>query len=173
MAYNLHPIFVHFPVALLFLYSLVKIVPIKKWLPSVSWGSIERFLLFFGVLGAFAALSTGELAEEFVKANHKLVETHAFFGTFSTWVYGALLIGELAAYVNKMYAARLQSMERIGAFSRFLERILCNRSFAIFLSFVGLVAISITGMLGGVIAYGLTADPFAPFLLKILGIELI
>ena len=58
MTYNIHPLFVHFPIAFLFIYSLIKIVPVKKWLPKVSWKDIERVLLVVGVLGAFAALSS-------------------------------------------------------------------------------------------------------------------
>ncbi len=54
---------VHFPVALLLFYSIIKILPWSKWFPNVSWKHIERALLLAGVLGAFVSLSTGEVAE--------------------------------------------------------------------------------------------------------------
>lgn len=167
--YNIHPIFVHFPIALLFLYSAIKILPLKKWMPSVAWHDIERVLLLGGVLGAFAALATGDTAEHLVHPNRQLVNMHSSFGALSTWIYGVLLAGEIAAIFNKKYGARVGSL---GALLRMIEQVFCNKAFSVFLALAGLIAISITGMLGGVIAYGTTADPLAPFVLKILGIHL-
>ncbi|MCR4311379.1 MAG: hypothetical protein NUV54_02320 [Candidatus Taylorbacteria bacterium] len=51
MTYNLHPIVVRFPIALLVLYSIIKVLPLFKWFPSVSWKHIELALPVFGVLG--------------------------------------------------------------------------------------------------------------------------
>ena len=84
MTYNIHPLFVHFPIALLFVYSIIKILPLQKWLPNVAWKHIERVLLLVGVLGAFAALSTGEIAEHLTRPNHDLVETHQRAGSGAT-----------------------------------------------------------------------------------------
>ncbi|MCX6747864.1 MAG: hypothetical protein NTW98_02895 [Candidatus Nomurabacteria bacterium] len=100
MIYNIHPLFVHFPIALLLVYSLIKILPLAKYFPNVAWKHIERALLVFGVLGAFASMTTGETAEHLTNPNEKLVETHAFFASFSTWVYGLLLAGEILSYLN-------------------------------------------------------------------------
>lgn len=163
MSYNIHPIFVHFPIAMLFLYSIIKVLPFKKWFPAVAWRQIERALLVVGVLGAFAALATGDTAEHLLqpRPNRQLVEMHSTFGALATWIYGALLLGEIAA------------MSKIkNSFVLFVERVLCNPFFSGVLAALGFIAIAITGMLGGVIAYGLTADPIAPILLKLLGISL-
>ena len=166
MTYNLHPIFVHFPIAMLFVYSLIKILPLKKWFPRVAWRQIERVLLVVGVLGAFAALATGDTAEHLVKPNHQLVDAHSTFAAVATWLYGALLLGEITAMVNVRLAA-----QKIVVL-QFLECVLCHPLFSALLAFLALVAISITGLLGGVMAYGVTADPFANVVLKILGISL-
>ncbi len=84
---NLHPIFVHFPIALLTLYAVLEIaIPLKikfyklcKWdKPETSprlaklyellinpvWNSIKAFLVIIGTLLAFPTLQTGEWAEE-------------------------------------------------------------------------------------------------------------
>lgn len=171
MQYNIHPILVHFPLALLVVYSFIKIIPLRKWFPFISWADIERALLFFGVLGAFVSLSTGEMAEHVVRADHDLVEMHALFATLSTWLYGALLVGEILAWLNVKILPSL----KVGALQQvsvFLEKILCNRIFSICIAVVALVCIVITGMLGGVMVYGVTADPLAPMVLKLLGISL-
>lgn len=172
MQYNIHPIIVHFPIALLFLYAIIKILPLQKWLPKVAWRDIERVLLLFGVLGAFAALATGDTAEHLVRPNRQLVDMHSNFGAASAWIFGALLVGEIAAIFNTYKDRISSSWQWLLQLSLFLEKILCNKIFSIILAIVGLIAIAITGLLGGVIAYGLTADPVAPFVVKLLGITL-
>lgn len=171
MIYNIHPLFVHFPIALLLVYSFLKILPFKKWFPSVSWGQIERALLFFGVIGAFAALSTGETAEHLARPDRALVEMHSLFATMSTWLYGALLLGEIALVVRTTFATKI-TLPAVLKLAAFLEKILCNRIFSKILAFLGLIAISVTGLLGGVMVYGLSADPLAGFVVKILGLTL-
>jgi uncharacterized membrane protein len=171
MTYNIHPIIVHFPVALLFLYSVIKILPFAKFFPKVAWRDIERVLLVFGVLGAFAASATGEIAEKLVSPNHDLVEAHSVFAEASTWLYGVLLLGEIFAIINKTIIAKI-NIGILTKFGAFIEKTFCDSKLSIFIALLGFVAIAVTGLLGGVMMYGLTADPFAPYVLKILGISL-
>ena len=170
MIYNLHPIFVHFPIAFLFIYSLLIIIPLPKWFPKVSWKHIEQMLLLLGVLGAFAALSTGETAEYITRPNHNVVEMHAFFAGLSTWIYGLLLLGEILLLVLP-FIQRLKGsvIEKILSG---VAKVLTQKTIVIVLAIVGFVAISLTGLLGGVMVYGVTADPFSGIVLKILGITL-
>lgn len=169
MTYNIHPIFVHFPIAFLVLYSVIKILPIEKWITSVSWRPIQRLLLLVGVMGAFVSNSTGEMAEHIVKANHNLVEMHSFFAGASTWIYGILLAGEFLFLLNN-YFVRKNIKTPIDKFLKSIEQIINQNIFSILLAFLGLIAISITGLLGGVIVYGVSADPIAPFVLRFLGL---
>ncbi len=172
MTYNIHPLLVHFPIALLFLYSVIKILPLQKWFPQVGWRDIERVLLVCGVLGAFAALATGDTAEHLVHPNRQLVDAHSTFAGIATFIYGALLVGEIAAVFNT-YKNRINaSWQWLLRISHVIEAILCNKVVSFILALAGFIAISVTGLLGGVIAYGLTADPVAPFVLKLLGISL-
>lgn len=171
MNYNIHPIFVHFPIALLFVYSLIKILPLKRWIPSIAWKDIERIFLFIGVLGAFLGLTTGESAEHLMRPNHQLVEMHSTFASLSTWVYGLLLAGEVLA-IGIPWVSKNVQLPKLFALLTRIKDILMNPFVAITLAIVGLIAISITGMLGGIITYGVNADPIAPLLVKVLGIVL-
>lgn len=157
---------------MLFIYSIIKILPFKKWFPSTAWKDIERLLLAVGVFGAFTALLTGETAEHLTRPNHQLVETHATFATLSTWIYTALLVGELASILSTRNYLYKKGFEWISSLLRFLNQVLQNKIISTILAIVGFVAISITGMLGGIMVYGLSADPVAPYLLKILNITL-
>ncbi|MCX6755519.1 MAG: hypothetical protein NT068_03225 [Candidatus Nomurabacteria bacterium] len=174
MIYNIHPIFVHFPIALLFIYSVIKILPFKKWLPLISWIQIERALLFFGVLGAFAALGTGELGEKLYRSKRQLIEIHSVFAGIATWVYVALLVGEILFILNNSYPDLVQKIksEKIKTILVKLEKFLCAETFSKILALLGFVAIFVTGILGGAIVYGSTADPVAGLLLKLFGINL-
>ncbi len=172
MTYNIHPIFVHFPIAMLCIYSIIKILPFQKWFPSVAWKDIERILLVVGVLGSFAALATGDTAEHLVHPNRQLVNVHATFAALSTWMYSALLVGEIASIINSKNFQYKKGLEWLAVVLKSVERILCSKAISLILVVVGFIAISVTGMLGGVISYGLSADPFTPLLLKIMGITI-
>jgi uncharacterized membrane protein len=164
MTYNIHPLFVHFPIALLLLYSVVKILPLKKWFPNTFWKNTEILLLVTGVIGAFVASSTGENAE-------RLVHPVKALASLSTWIYGALLAGELLDILNKTFIPKLK-LSWLTKFSIGLANFLTNRFLSIVLAILGLITISVTGLLGGVMVYGVSADPIAPNVLKLLGISL-
>ena len=164
MTYNIHPIFVHFPIALLFIYSLIKIFPFKKWFPNVSWKHIEILLLVVGVLGAFAADYTGSIAKHLLTPppNRQLVQMHALFAEISSVIYGALF----TPWINTKL-----KLVQINSFLLFIQNILISPLVSTVLAILGLVAISITGLLGGAIVYGISADPFAAIVLHLLGIS--
>lgn len=163
MTYNLHPLFVHFPIALLFVYSLIQILPVRKFLPSVNWAVVGRVLLIIGVAGAFASLATGEVAEHLVKPNHDIVEAHAGFAVATTWIYVALLLQE---FLSWYVVAR--PMSKLSGVQKFLS----NKILVFVLSVVALVTLTVTGVLGGTMAHGTGSDPLAPTILKLLGIDL-
>lgn len=172
MSYNIHPIFVHFPIALLVLYSGIKLLPLKKWFPAVSWKHIERALLLVGILGAFVALSTGELAEELTRSsNRQLIEMHSLFATVATWLYGVLLFGEILSVLREWFIRKIPSLKLV-AVVLFVERILTDKVLSGMFAVLGLIAITLTGLLGGVMVYGLSSDPFAGSILQMLGIQL-
>jgi uncharacterized membrane protein len=172
MTYNIHPIFVHFPIALLFLYSLIKIFPFKKWFPKVSWKHIEILLLVVGVLGAFTADYTGGIAKHLLKPapNRQLLEIHSLFAEISSVIYSAILLGEMLYFFTPWINTKLKSVQ-INSLLLFIQDILTSPLVSNVLAILGLVAISITGLLGGAIVYGISADPFAVIVLHLFGIN--
>ena len=170
MQYNLHPLFVHFPIALLVVYSCLKIIPFERWFPHVALKDIQRVLLFFGLLGAGAALFTGETAERLTQPNVGIVSMHSLCATIATSIYGALFFGELCVLFHQ-YIIRIISPSYTRIIS-WIECILTTSIFSRILALCGFIALAIVGVLGGVMVYGLSADPLAPFILSLLGISL-
>lgn len=172
MVYNIHPIFVHFPIALLFIYSIIKISPLSKWFPKAAWKDVERTLLVFGVAGAFVALSTGEIAEHLVRPNLKLIEAHATFASISTYLYIVLLLGECGSFLTEKQNMLAKLNTKILAIIFFVKKYLADSFISKSIAFIALITLALGGLLGGVIVYGVTADPLASFVLRLLGISL-
>lgn len=170
--YNIHPIVVHFPIALLFVYSIIKLLPFQKWFPNVVWRDIERLLLVIGLGGAYLSLSTGEQAADLTRPNESLVEAHEFFANFSTRMYLLILIGEVASYLNNKNYNFISKINFLPRLLIWIEKILTNKNLVAILVILGFISLFLTGLLGGVLVYGITADPLAPFILKLLNINL-
>ena len=171
MEYILHPIFVHFPIALLLLYSVIKILPLSKYFPKFAWKHVEIVLLITGVMGAFVAIVTGEDAKELLQINSELVNKHELFANISIWIYVAILLGETLSFINPKLILN-ENLQKLTPYTLFIEKVLTNNILSKILALCGLVSISITGMLGGILVYGLSADPLAPIVLRLLGIEI-
>ena len=124
-----------------------------------------------GLLGAFASNVTGEVAENIARPNHKLVETHAFMALTATWMYGLLLAGELLSWINTNIISKLKSAPILSFFT-FIRSVLVHPFISGLLALLGLIAVLLTGLLGGVMVYGVSADPIAGIVLRLLGISL-
>ncbi|MFA4887726.1 MAG: DUF2231 domain-containing protein, partial [Candidatus Nanoarchaeia archaeon] len=94
MVINIHPIFVHFPIAMLTFYSLFELIKIKR-INDQSWFVNTKFvLLTIGFFGSLAAIATGLLAKEaFVgKSLLKVVNVHLKFAVVTALFFGLIWI---------------------------------------------------------------------------------
>ncbi len=91
---HLHPYIVHFPVALLITYVFVELlsVLIKKDFLSKS----AHLILFLGIIGAVAAVLTGNQAYNafggWNKESLKIFNEHQYYANLSLWYFLGLLI---------------------------------------------------------------------------------
>ncbi len=170
MEYNIHPIIVHFPIALLVLYSCIKLLPLQRLFPNFGWKSVEQVLLVVGLIGSFAAMASGDVAENLVRPPYDLVEAHEHFASFSILMYGLLLAGEISFVINRKFSY-IKSFSLVTIIFRLAEKILTHPALVFLLALAGLVGMFMTGLLGGVLVHGMTADPLAPILLPLLGIN--
>lgn len=134
MTTPLHPLVVHFPIALLMLGSLLLVL--SYWRPE--WFSKTAFIvLLFGWVSGIVSYITGDSGEEYARMhlsgfNHAAVEKHETVAMLAMVAYGALL----AALVAKRFVP--------SKYWRIVE---------IALSLAGLVFIVLTGHYGGAMVY--------------------
>lgn len=148
---DLHPIIVHFPVALLTLYAVFELVRFRKVLEKPYWFYIKAALVVFGALGAAAAYLTGPDVH-----GSALVSMHSNFATITLIIFTILGLNYLNEWLKR---------EGKKHFSKSLPSWLI-----VLLALAGLAAVTITGGLGGAIAYGTGFDPFMAPIFKLLGV---
>jgi len=168
--FDVHPMVVHFPIAMLVFYSLFEAIPqrwIARWKSSCT--SIKLAFLFLGTITSWLALSTGEVAEERV-GETVLVDTHALFANATSWIFSILAVAYLWSAVLRPFLQKknLPLPRIIDTILNRLTGIILFRPLVIILSLAGLVAITITGALGGAIVYGPDIDPFVSFFYHLL-----
>ena len=176
---NIHPLFVHFPIALLVVYTFLEVGSLlvlgilrvfRREGPSVgvllsgkSFHDIKAFLVVMGTALAFVTLQTGEWAEHALRTTtsegvrfatssspFRLIEMHSSFATASVAVFTILAVA---------YICRLAWFRKFKIFN-FVSELVLNPWIRVILALVGAVLILITGALGGAITYGPTTDPF-------------
>jgi uncharacterized membrane protein len=159
-----HPIFVHFPIALLTLYVGIEFfsVIIKKRKNNITILYIKLLLLVTGAIGSSIASLTGEGAEHQMGRTF-LIERHSLFANIATnifWVLAVIYTLKWFLVEGKWYA-RLASKVPANMQALIAKVIgLLEKAYIPFiLSLAGLFAVTITGALGGAIVHGPDVDP--------------
>ncbi len=104
---HLHPMVVHFPIALILVALLFDMVSL--FTQRELFSKMALYLLLLGTLGLIAAFLTGDLAEESVektRALHRVLETHEEAGELAMW----FMIVVAAARLAMVYFRRNQGV---------------------------------------------------------------
>lgn len=165
---NIHPIFVHFPIALLTVYAVLELIRFEKITDQAYYFYVKACLLIIGILTSSLALQTGEMAEDAVSRElHNLVEMHSTFANISTWIFAVLAVVYAVSWISKTeYNQKLieGGLSKIWNLLLMIANKIMNNSFImIILALLGLLAITMTGALGGAIVYGPDVDPIVSF----------
>ncbi|MBP9821834.1 MAG: hypothetical protein KBC81_00050 [Candidatus Pacebacteria bacterium] len=168
---NIHPISVHFPVALLTLYSVFELIRFKKLNESSEWFYIKAVFLFVGMIGAFFSLVTGDWAGELYRGIGQLVHAHEFYMQATVFVYGLSTINYLIVCADKLYGKKLLYVfGKLWTLKLKGVRFVFKNWVLVLVALLGLMLLVIGGALGGAIAYGPYADPLTIPILKLLNI---
>src|SRR5665647_509393 len=89
-----HPKIIHFPIAFLLVYLLLELL--GAVFKKDFFSKAAHLFLLFGVLGALAAVLTGNLAENafegWNKTTSAILETHSTYANITLWYFTALLV---------------------------------------------------------------------------------
>jgi uncharacterized membrane protein len=162
---NIHPLFVHFPIALLTVYGVFELLRFKKLQAQSWWFYVKVIFVTIGFLGAIVALQTGELIEDQFERGSlgPLMETHAFFATATTVVFGVLVGLYMVTWIRQLKARPTwfgkQGIRQLWQLVQTVQGIFYRPWILVLLALCGLVLITITGALGGALVYGSDIDP--------------
>lgn len=164
---TIHPIFVHFPIALLIVYSLMELIAWKKISSKNYWFYTKAIILIVGFLGALAALQTGSMDQHnFAKDSpeRNIISVHSFWAAVSTYIYGFIVLMYVISWIEKNQIIKTSKSNKLWNLLLKIKSLAIDSWFAIILALAGLTAIAVTGALGGAIVYGPDADPFVSFI---------
>lgn len=160
---DLHPLFVHFPIALLMLFAVLELLRFKAVSSRFDLFHTKALLVISGTLGGFIAAQFGEIAENLERnaGMRTVIEIHSTFADITTILGAIVSVIYIAAWLSRSktnlpYHNILRRAEKIVD-----SWVMVPLALAIF------VAISITGALGGAIVYGANSDPFVNFVYKL------
>lgn len=110
---DLHPLVVHFPVALFIVYALTEIIGIVNKSDKMLFTA--HYLLLLGVVTAVGAVLTGNQAGEAAKlaagtiGNYEeLIESHETFATITLWFFLFVLIFRTYLVLKKKFVGRIR-----------------------------------------------------------------
>lgn len=161
---DLHPLLVHFPIALLTLYAVLEFLRFKFITSRLDLFHTKAILVVLGALGGVIAAQAGELAEEAFKGTSQmnLVEMHSSFAE-NTNILGLIIAALYIGTWIKRSAVKLP-FPKITALC---EKITMS-PMIIPAAIALLIGITITGALGGAIVYGPDTDPAVKFIYDLL-----
>ncbi len=143
---NIHPIFVHFPIALFTLYAFFEVIRLPVLIRQAWYFYIKAVLVITGSATSFMAVITGNMAKKFM-AGHPALQLHERFGFATTIIFVVIAVAYIFAWKSKE-----SGLENFGSK-------LVNSKWVIILAVLGFACLTITGGLGGAMVYGPDADP--------------
>lgn len=176
---NFHVLVVHFPVALLSIYAIMEFVRWKVVTERPYWFYLKAVFLVLGTIGAYVAVLFGSLVEDAIVAEKvgtipkiaDIIDMHSTFAGITTTIFSILSVAYIITWIER------ENPDLIGrTLARFpklallvsLKNFLLKPSVAIILSFLGLIAVTITGAIGGGIVSGPNVDPIVAIVYRLL-----
>ena len=159
---NIHPIIVHFPIALLALYAIFECFRFRKLIESQEWFYVKATFLFLGGLGALAAAMTGDFGKHLYPAAYAIIRVHENFADLTIAIFGILAVIYMAKFIDGLWGNYLRDSRcrSIWSLVMKIDEKLFTVPVLVPLAIVGFLALAITGALGGSIVYGAANDPF-------------
>ena len=167
---NIHPLLVHFPIALLCLYVLFEIIRIKKLQHATYWFYTKAILIITGTISGLFTLLSGDTAEHAYRgaSSRDLIELHSNFAGASMFIFGALALVYIITWLRmEHFLIQNTYMRSVYKYTNYFYK----PWIMITLAIIGFVLLGITGTLGGALVYGSHADIFTETLFNLFGLK--
>ncbi len=168
---NIHPLLVHFPIALLSIYSVMEILRIKALTGQEWWFYTKSAFLLLGSASTAPTVLAGKLAEGNFPDARYLVEVHSTWAQATSVIFVLLSFCYFVAILDKHVIFGINPSKLFPApwgLAVKLEKFVLETFVVVPIVLAGLMAIVVTGALGGAIVYGKNLDPFTVFIYNLL-----
>ena len=162
---NIHPIFVHFPIAFFTLYCIAELLRFSFITRQVYWFYIKAsFVIVGSIAGLVLTIPTGILARviNVVGRSEQNIIVHEVFAIGTVVFFTFIALCYIVLWWEKA------GLSKISSFKLKVAHSVIDTRTILFLAIIGLMLVGITGALGGALVYGNNNDPFATFLTSIL-----
>lgn len=162
---KIHPLFVHFPIALFFIYAVIEIFGLDHKYAELKWA--KRVLGILSPIFAYLSILTGGLLEDMFRNDinlRQIVRVHENMATLFMWIASLLALGIIAEIIREKNIQLPSWANSLVTFFLFFSK----RWVSILLAIVGLILITVTGALGGILVYGPDVDPIAKLLYSLI-----
>ncbi len=111
---ELHPKFVHFPIALLFTYILLEIIGAFR--KNDFFSNAAYVILILGIIGAIAAVLTGNQAEEVLEVLEEqgaivpfgTLDDHENYANITLWFFTVLAAARTFFFIKKKFTGKIK-----------------------------------------------------------------
>ncbi|MEY4744577.1 MAG: hypothetical protein RL272_522 [Candidatus Parcubacteria bacterium] len=163
---NVHPILVHFPIALLTVYAVLELLRVPHLMKRTSFFYVKAAFLLIGSAGSLAAYVSGNAIEDMFASSaamNRLVHIHSRWAIATVLAFGALAFCYAAVWLKKELDARGAAFRIVSGAARLGASVL-DTPLAALIALAGLACVTVTGALGGAIVYGADIDPIVKFI---------
>ncbi len=117
---NIHPLLVHFPIALLTLYAICELIRFKKITTKLYWFHVKAVLIIAGLVTAELALVSGEAIEHMFKEDNPIknaiVPIHAASAEGTVGIFFILALSYLILWIEydstKTFLSKYVALQR-------------------------------------------------------------
>ncbi len=155
--WNIHPMLVHFPVAFIFAYAIAEFLRFRKITAQPYWFFVKASLIIFASLSTiptiiFGLIAKATLADSTLIGYEDVVLVHETFAICTAVIAGLVALAYFIAWLNRY--------NRALKFSNY-ARFMLGAPISIIFALILIIMITITGALGGTMAYGPDAEPIS------------
>ncbi len=168
---NVHPLMVHFPIAILSLYAVAELLHFRALTAREWWFNFKAILVIVGSIAALATIQTGQWIKGIFPRSspmHQVLQLHSSMAVTTGWIFCALAVVYIFSLLNRNdFLSEGKSLQFLAPLGRLCNWLVKSPLIAL-IALVGLGTLILTGTLGGILVYGPDLDPATRFVYQLL-----